>query len=635
MLTLAALTRQPEYLLHPLHTAGPEDRVVDRAELLMPGERPARLAGTLLICSPDTVDIGHAHDWLRHWADQGAAGLVLVAEAAPRPPRPLLEAARHAALPLLASGAPVAAWRRTLIPQVAEHRRQEADRHAARLAHLLDYLDSDSSPAGDLLDWLARQLDAEVSLQRDSRISVPPSGRRLSAADSTFTSVHSLRDDDLLLTAHRHHPFSTADQDLLARSAMVLTTRRRTSVPAGGTLLAETLHAVHLAAFQALMTGHIESAQRILGPLLPYLLDTDDVQIAIVNCADTSRDEVLARVETLLSDTGLAARCPAFDGHIVVVAPHRDPGLPEAPAVTALRRLVADRSRRLSLGISPSLPLQDTATGFALAYDAIAAARLSPTRAAVAPLTPGLLDALDLPAAQQWATVLLQPVLSHQLSTVALGLEFEVSAASRILGIHRNTLSRRIHTVLRATGLATDRTADRITLSLALQIHALHGPATDPAPHPTPTLAHLLAQPPVTDWAATALAPLGRQRTDQRTTSSDTLARTLRTWAHEDFRVDTTAQRLNLYPATVRGHVRTAEALLGWILLSNVPTGLLPDDKDAPGKQSGLRNLAVALQAGPGTPRTTLPDPTACCVSTSGQGHDKDPQRDTASPATV
>ncbi|KIF04050.1 hypothetical protein PL81_20885 [Streptomyces sp. RSD-27] len=164
--------------------------------------------------------------------------------------------------------------------------------------------------------------------------------------------------------------------------------------------------------------------------------------------------------------------------------------------------------------------------------------------------------------------------------------------------------------MLRATGLATDRTADRITLSLALQIHALHGPATDPAPHPTPALAHLLAQPPVTDWAATALAPLGQERTDQRTTSSDTLARTLRTWAHEDFRVETTAQRLNLYPATVRGHIRTAEALLGWMLLSHLPTGLLPDGKDAPGKQSGLRNLAVALQAGPGTPRTTLPDPT-------------------------
>ncbi|WP_030247488.1 helix-turn-helix domain-containing protein [Streptomyces sp. NRRL S-350] len=607
MLTLAALARQPEYFLHPLDTAVSGDRVVDRAELLTPCDRPARPSGTLLVCSSDTIDIGQARAWLRHLAEQGAAGLVLASDAPAPAQGPLLEAARHAALPLFASGAPVATWRHTLISRITELRRQATDRHAVRLAHLLDHLGNDSAPAGDLLDWLARELDAEVSLQLPTAV--------LPAAGGTFTSTHPLRDNDRLLTARRHHPFSASDRDLLARSATVLTIRRRTSVPAGDTVLAETLHAVRLAAFQALMTGHIEPAQRILGPLSPYLLDTDDVQIAIIDCAGTSRDETFARAETLLCDTGFAVRCPAFDGHIIIVVPHHDPNLPEAPAVTALRPLAADRSHRLSLGISPTLPLEDTATGYALAHDAIATARISPTRAAVAPRTPGLLDALDPPTAQQWATTLLQPVLNQrsakqQLSTVTLGLEFDVSAASRILGIHRNTLSRRIHTTLRATGLATDRTADRITLSLALQIHALHGPATDPFPHPAPTLAHLLAQPPVTHWATAALAPLNQECTDQRTTRGDTLARTLRTWTHQDFRVDTTAQRLNLYPATVRGHLHTSEALLGWMLLSNLPTGPLPDDEDAPGKQSGLRNLAAALQAAPGTPRTALPDPT-------------------------
>ncbi|MER5642678.1 helix-turn-helix domain-containing protein [Kitasatospora sp. NPDC002227] len=609
MLTLAALTRQPEYLLQPLHTAVTDDRVVDRAALLAPGDHPARPSGTLLVWSPGTIDLGQAPVWLRYLADQGAAGLILAADAPPHPQRPLVEAARHAALPLLTSGAPVATWRHTLIPQITEHRRQAADRHAARLARLLDHLDNDSPPAGVLLDWLARQLDAEVSLQLPTAV--------LPAVDSTFTSTHPLRDDDRLLTARRHHPFSTSDRELLARAATVLTIRRHPSVPTGGTVLAETLHAVRLAAFQALMTGHVEPAQRILGPLSPYLLDTDDVQIAIIDCAGTSRDGMFPRVETLLSDTGFAVRCPAFDGHIITVAPHCDPDLPEAPAVTALRALVADRSHKLSLGISPTLPLEDAATGFALAYDAIATARISPTRAAVAPFTLGLLDALDPPTAQQWATALLQPVLDQrgaekQLPTVTIGLEFDVSAASRILGIHRNTLSRRIHTVLRATGLATDRAADRITLSLALQIHALHGPATDPAPQATPTLAHLLAQPPVTDWATAALAPLSQECADQRTTSGDTLARTLRTWTREDFRVDTAAQRLGLYPATVRGHIHTAEALLGWMLLSNLSVGPLSDGEDAPGKQSGLRSLAAALQATPGTPRTTLPDPTPC-----------------------
>ncbi|MER5359789.1 helix-turn-helix domain-containing protein [Streptomyces sp. NPDC002785] len=615
MLTLAALARQPEYVLHPLHTAAPDDRVVDRAELVTPSDCPNRPSGTLFICSPDTIDIGHARTWLQRLADQGATGLILAADTPPHPQRQLIEAACHAALPLLASGAPVATWRHTLIPQITEHRRQVADRHAARLTHLLDHLDNDSPPADDLLDWLARELDAEVSLQGDTRIPVPSIRRRLPTADSAFTSTYPLGDSGCFITARRHHAFSTPDRDLLARSATVLAIRRHASIPAGDTALAETLHAVRLAAFQALMVGHIEPAQRILGPLSPHLLDTDDVQIAIMDCAGTSRDETFARVEALLSDTGLAVRCPAFDGHIVVVAPHPDPDLPEAPAVTALRPLVADRSHRLSLGISPTLPVEDTATGFGLAYDAIATARISPTRAAVAPRTPGLLDALDPAAAQQWATALLQPVLNQrgadrQLATVTLGLEFDVSAASRMLGIHRNTLSRRIRAMLQATGLASDRATDRITLSLALQIHTLHGPAADPAPRSTPTLAHLLAQPPVTDWATAALAPLGQECTDRRTTSGDALAQTLRSWADEDFRVDAAAQRLGLYPATVRGHIRAAEALLGWMLLSTLPAGPPPDDEEAPGKQSGLRSLAAAIQAAPGTPQPVLPDPT-------------------------
>ncbi|MGW7415775.1 helix-turn-helix domain-containing protein [Streptomyces sp. NPDC054863] len=623
MFTLADLARRPEYVLHPLHTAAPGDRVVDRAELITPSDGPGNPAGTLLICTPDTIDTGQARNWLRRLGDRGAAGLILAAATPSSVPRPLIEAARYAELPLFASGAPVALWRRTLIPKITEHRRQAADQHAARLGHLLDHLDNDGPPVDDLLDWLAHELHAEVSLRGATRHPLPTAGHRPPAAESASTSTHPLGDSGRFLTARRHHAFSTSDRDLLARCASVLAIRRHASVPAGTTVLAETLRAVRLAAFQALMVGHIEAAQRILGPLSPHLLDTEDVQVAIMDCTGASRDETLARVEALLPDTGIAVRCPAFDGHIVVLAPQPDLDLAEAPAVTALRPLVADPSRRLSLGISPTLPVEDIATGFGLAHDAIATARISTTRTAVASLTPGLLDALDPALAQQWATTLLQPVLDRrgagqQLSTIALGLEFEVSAASRILGIHRNTLSRRIRATLHATGLACDRAADRITLALALQIHALHGPAGDAAARPTPALAHLLTQPPVTEWATTALAPLGKQRTDRRTTGGDALTQTLRTWTDKDFRVDATARRLSLYPATVRSHIRTAEAHLGWMLLPASPAGRTPDDADTPSKQSGLRSLAAAVQATSGTPRPSLPDPTQEPVGLGG-----------------
>ncbi|PZT72196.1 MULTISPECIES: helix-turn-helix domain-containing protein [unclassified Streptomyces] len=359
------------------------------------------------------------------------------------------------------------------------------------------------------------------------------------------------------------------------------------------------------------MTGHIESAQRILGPLSPGLLDTEDAQIAIIDCAAGPRDEVFARVKSRLDDegNGLAVRCPAFEGHIIVVAPRPDPGAPEAPAVARLRTLVADNGL-LSLGISPVLPVEEIGNGYSMAYDAIATARISPTRAATATGTPGLLEALDPAGARQWATALLSPVLGRrggdqQLSTVGLGLEFEVSAASRILGIHRNTLSRRVRGMLQATGLDPDRTLDRISLSLALQIHALHGPAPRPAAGTVPGLAGLVDREPVTTWAAAALAPLRQDHTDRRTTDGGTL----RAWAALDFRVDATARETGLYAATVRSHIRTAEGQLDWMLLSALPTGHLTTDEDAPRKQSGLRHLAVALQATPGSPPLRLPDP--------------------------
>ncbi|MFG2723214.1 helix-turn-helix domain-containing protein [Streptomyces sp. NPDC048416] len=617
MLTLATLARQPEYALRPLHTALTDDRVVDRAEVVTPADCPNGPSGTLFVCSPDALDPGRTRTWLRRLADQGAVGLILAANTPPSAHGPLTEAARRAALPLFASGAPMATWRHTLISQITEHRRQAADQHAARLAHLLDHLDDESLPADVLLDWLGRELGAHVSLQGDVRIPFPaPNESQLATVVDDFTSTHPVGNSSRFLTAHRrHHSFSTSEKDLLARAAAVLAIRRHAAMPPSRTVLTETLRAVRLASFQALMVGHIESAQRILGPLSPHLLDTDDIQVAIMDCADISRDAMLGPVEEILSDTGIAVRCPAFEEHIVIVAPRPEPELPEAPAVTALRGLVADRSSRLSLGISPALPVEDTATSFGLAYDAIATARISPTGAAVAVRTPGLLHALHPAAAQQWASALLQPVLSRrgadrQLATVALGLEFDVAAASRILGIHRNTLSRRIHTMLRATGLASDRTADRITLSLALQIHALHGPVAAPGPGPAPTLAHLLAQPSATTWASAALAPLNQECTDRRATSGDALAQTLRSWAAEDFRVEAAARRLSLYPATVRGHIHAAEALLGWTLISAVPAGQPPDDEDSPGRQSGLRNLAAAIQATPGTPRPALPDPT-------------------------
>ncbi|MFE4673515.1 hypothetical protein [Streptomyces sp. NPDC056723] len=338
------------------------------------------------------------------------------------------------------------------------------------------------------------------------------------------------------------------------------------------------------------------------------------------------RDEVFARIEARIGDIGLAVRCPVFDGHVIVVAPHPDPSTHEAPAITALRSFVADRGTYLSLGMSPVLPMVEIADGYGMAYEAIAAAWISGSRAALATTAAGLLGALPQAAALQWATSLLGPVLSQTgaaqyLPPVAMALEFEVAGASKIFAIHRNTLSRRVRSTMQATGLDSARALDRITLSLALLIHTMRGPApAQSAPHPVPGLADLLADPRVTPWATDTLAPLRQEHSDQRTLRSETINLTVRTWASQDFRVDAAAKALGLRSTTVHKHIHAAEGLLCLMLLS--PAGHVTGKEEGPGKQYGLRNLAAALHARSGFPPLALPDPTQPDILPANRGRD-------------
>ncbi|WP_327576970.1 hypothetical protein [Streptomyces sp. NBC_00145] len=275
----------------------------------------------------------------------------------------------------------------------------------------------------------------------------------------------------------------------------------------------ESIRALRLSVFQALMAGQIEAVQRILSPLngprcgddagmhrrlWRRPLDEGFERVRDLVFAQQfdeglarRRDEVFAPIEARIGDIGLAVRCPVFDGHVIVVAPHPDPSTHEAPAITALRSFVADGGTYLSLGMSPVLPMVEIADGYGMAYEAIATARISGSRAAPATTAAGLLGALPQAAALQWATSLLGPVLSQKkgaaqyLPPVAMALEFEVAGASKIFAIHRNTLSRRVRSTMQATGLDSARALDRITLSLALQIHTMHGPA--PAQSASPT----------------------------------------------------------------------------------------------------------------------------------------------------
>ena len=96
---------------------------------------------------------------------------------------------------------------------------------------------------------------------------------------------------------------------------------------------------------------------------------------------------------------------------------------------------------------------------------------------------------LPADAARAWAARVLDPVLSmprggrQLLETAALAVEFEVSVAADVSGVHRNTVARRVRQVFDAVGLDHDRVLDRVVLSLAAQIAGRYGTdrVADPA----------------------------------------------------------------------------------------------------------------------------------------------------------
>ncbi|WP_037911610.1 helix-turn-helix domain-containing protein [Actinacidiphila yeochonensis] len=361
----------------------------------------------------------------------------------------------------------------------------------------------------------------------------------------------------------------------------------------------ETLREVRLSAFQLLMTGNTVSAQRVMAGLAHRLLDCERARVFILDCARAGRDAVLAEAELVLGDRAMAVRCPAFQRHVIVVAPCHHGTDPEA----RLRGLLDTfAGQRVLLGGSLDHALEAVADAYGEALDALTRSPHSPDRAVMAARATGVLDVLPPGPARSWAATLLRPVLllprggGPALETAAAALEFEAAAAAKVTGVHRNTVTRRTRQVFDAVGLDQEEVLDRVVLSLAAQLLARHG--TAPAEDGDPGLHALLTGSAVRSWGERTLRPLAADRRD--------LLRTVRAWVGCGCRVGPAAEELGLAAKTVRAHIRAAERLLDRDLLPGLPE----DPVSGTGyRLASIRPLAVALYAaaGPDGRRPPLP----------------------------
>jgi hypothetical protein len=357
----------------------------------------------------------------------------------------------------------------------------------------------------------------------------------------------------------------------------------------------DALRGVRLSAFQLLMTGHTVAAQRVAAGIEGSLLDSDAVRVFILDCARAARDTVLAEAELSLAEKALTVRCPAYQRHLIFLAPQQAADRAEE-GLHLLMRTFAEH--RVLLGGSLVHPLEAVPDAYGEALDSLTRAGRNPDRVAMATRTTGIVDVLAPDAARAWATDLLRPVLAmprggrEMLETTAMAVEFEMSATARVIGVHRNTVTRRVRQVFDAVGLDQDGVLDRVVLSLAARVLARYGEddrfgrGAGPGAVAVPDLHTLLSEPALRTWADKALRPLADDRRD--------LLRTVREWVRHGCRFEPAAEALGVAAKTVRSRIRASELLLERDLFGELPVGA-PDESEH--RLASVRPLAVALYA--------------------------------------
>jgi DNA-binding CsgD family transcriptional regulator len=449
---------------------------------------------------------------------------------------------------------------------------------------LLEHLRPTGRDIGRVLAWLAETLDGPVCL-RDGTGAVLAgtpltldekpvagiiTGRIASAAwedrgaHTRLVRVeHSGSARAAVLAVSRRDPFDRRTADIVTHTAQVveILLRAHESTVAGHRLERATSD-LRLAILQLLMVEDTVSARRVAAGLWPGLLDTDTACVYVVESRAEARDRLAEACLESTGDHALVVRCPAMDGHVIV--------LTSSETVSGELRSLVARYPGTFLGGSATQRLANTAAAYGQAVSALAVARFRPDKTAVYAERTHPERLMDPVALREWTHHVLRPLdaLPHHtraelLATTRLGLEFTAVSTARILGVSRNTVRARMERMEALLGTDFTDLTVRATVQLALNtqialtetVHAGPAAAADDA-----RLGDLLASPAVCDWARDLL---GRLDGDARN-----LRRTLRTWIAAGGNAERTAQALGVHAQTVREHVRSAEPVLEHQLLA-------------------------------------------------------------------
>ncbi|MBU6534769.1 helix-turn-helix domain-containing protein [Streptomyces sp. NPDC057245] len=458
------------------------------------------------------------------------------------------------------------------------------DGYAGWAQELLEHLRPAGRDPNRVMTWLARAAHAAVTLQDGAGHLLAGTRAALDAglvADITTGRIASAALEDrgrhlrlvrverphpapaAVLAVARETPFDRRASDIVTHTAQVLELllAGHESTVAGRRLRRATSD-LRLAILQLLMVEDTVSARRVAAGLWPGLLDTETACVYVVESDPRERDRLAEECLSAAGERALVVRCPAMDGHVIVLAPRDTAG-------QELRTLVGGLPG-VFLGGSSRQSLARTAAAYGQAVSALAVARYRPEQAAVYAERTRPERLMDPAALHGWTARVLSPLdaLSHHtraelLATTRLGLEFTAVNTAKVLGVSRNTVRARmdrVESLLRTdfTGLTVRAV---VHLALNAEVGLAEAPSHTDAPHGTAGLSDLLSGPALRTWAAELLGRLDPDGRDLR--------RTLRTWIAVGGNAERAAQRLGMHAQTVREHVRSAEPVLERQLLAS------------------------------------------------------------------
>ncbi|MFJ7230950.1 helix-turn-helix domain-containing protein [Streptomyces tendae] len=458
-----------------------------------------------------------------------------------------------------------------------------AGEHAGWARELLEHLRPAGRDLNRVVAWLGDTAHASVALQDgtgrllagtrvpldDVLVADVTSGRIASAAlEDRGRHLRLVRVERsrpapaAVLAVAREEPFDRRVSDIVTHAAQVLELllADHESTAAGHRLRRATSD-LRLAILQLLMVEDTVSARRVAAGLWPGLLDTDTARVYVVESSPAERDRLAEECLTATGERALVVRCPAVDGHVIVLAPRDAAG-------QELRSLVGRRPG-VFVGGSARQGLGRTATAYGQAVSALAVARFRPEKAALYAERTRPERLMDPAELHDWTADVLSPLdsLSHHtraelLATTRLGLEFTAVNTAKVLGVSRNTVRARMDRVesLLRTDFADLTVRAAVHLALNAQMGLAEPPPGAGARAGAARLTDLLSGPALRTWAADLLGRLDPDGRDLR--------RSLRTWIAAGGNAERAAQKLGMHAQTVREHVRSAEPVLERQLLA-------------------------------------------------------------------